>query len=250
MGVVEQHKIVLVKVAESEPLPTARISMATFSTASHLIPLHKADDITGRATWPCYTPTSSHFLYAAQVLPRMIRATSAWDTASSCWKSVLFKAGTIIQHHDTGEDTRVIGSVANILVLGWRVTDFELPTKDGVLGLVSAAGTGECMNSSAVWLSPLDIDNYDVVPTVISSPIHLYLVHKRKIHKYSGIVLVQTVPTEDLHTHVARHCFYDCPLHQLKTLCKEFGLCAPSRDLLGHLQALVACLLFAPVICG
>ena len=102
----------------------------------------------------------------------------------------------------------MIGDIANIIVLGWRVKDFELPKKNGVINVAFAIGIGECMNASAVWVSPLGIDNYDVVPTVISSPIHMYLVNRKKIHKYFGIVFVQTAPKEDLYTHAARHCFF------------------------------------------
>ena len=94
-----------------------------------------------------------------------------------------------------------------------------------------------------VWLSPLDIDSYEVVPTVMASPIHLFLKNRKVVHKYSGIVLVQTGDLEDLYTHAARNCFYDIPVHQLKSLVNQFDAAVPSPDLLGHLQALLACLL-------
>ena len=106
-----------------------------------------------------------------------------------------------------------------------------------------AVGTGDCVTTSLKWISPLDIDSYEVVPTVIASPIHLFLSNKNKVHKCSGTVLVQTGPSEDLFKHAARSCFYTIPLHQLKTLCTQFGVSPPTPDLLGHLQTLLACLL-------
>ena len=152
------------------------------------------------------------------------------------------RPGMIVRHVDTGICNLVIGSIANIIVLGWNVKEFSLPApRQGYLGF--AVGTGECLTEAPVWINPLEIDNYEVLPTVIASPAHLFLVNRRKVHKYSGIGPVQTSVAEDLYTQAARHCFYQIPLHQLKTLCAQFGLSPPSPDLLGHLQALLACLL-------
>ena len=56
---------------------------------------------------------------------------------------------------------------------------------------------------------------------------------------------MQAGPSEELFKHAARFCFYTISLHQLKTLCTQFGVSPPTPDLLGHLQTLLACLLDA-----
>ena len=148
----------------------------------------------------------------------------------------------ILRHSETRAYTLVVGSIANIMVLGWHVKAFTLPPlSQGYQGF--AVGTGECLTESVVWINPLDIDSYEVVPTVIASPIHLFLKNRKRVHKYSGIVLVQTGECEDVYVHAARKCFYDLPFHQLKTLVSQYGIAVPSPDELGHLQAVFACLL-------
>ena len=105
----------------------------------------------------------------------------------------------------------------------------------------SAIGSGEDINPEVCWINPLDVDSYEVVPNVVASPEHLFILKKRKIHNYSGIVFIQTGGHCEVYEHAAKNCFFEMPLHQLKTLCSEQGLLAPSPDLLGHLQCLLAC---------
>ena len=53
---------------------------------------------------------------------------------------------------------------------------------------VFALGCAECRNAEATGINPLNLDNYDVLPTRTVSPFHLWLANRRTVHERSGIV--------------------------------------------------------------
>ena len=123
---------------------------------------------------------------------------------------MFFPRGTIVYNRDTKCYRLCIGTIHNILILAWKVKTFKLPTQKGQQVMGFAVGSGEDINSEVCWINPLDVDSYEVVPTVVASPMHLFILNKRKIHNYSGIVFIQTGRHCEVYEHAAKNCFSKC----------------------------------------
>ena len=102
-----------------------------------------------------------------------------------------------------------------------------------------ALGCQQCQNTEATWINPLLLDDYDVCPTTIVSPLHLWVANRRKVHENSGVVFLQSGDYLPIMEHAATQCFWQMPLTQLKTLIKELDLTPPTPDLYGHLSMLI-----------
>ena len=57
-------------------------------------------------------------------------------------------------------------------------------------------------------MNPLNLDDYDVIPTAVVSPVHLSLKSKHKAHNKSGVVFLKTadpLPVMDVPWSVENH---------------------------------------------
>ena len=239
MGAIESHKRAQVQSSEQTVLPERKIRKDLFDVQDHETSLPNTHAITERATWPTFSPQSSlHiyiYIYAGLVLLRMLDAESTWDVASRVRKGCLFKQGTIVRNCFTQEHTLCIAHPGLLVVLGWKVLMFEVQGGKKAFAL----GCQQCQNTEATWINPLLLDDYDVCPTTIVSPLHLWVANRRKVHENSGVVFLQSGDYLPIMEHAATQCFWQMPLTQLKTLIKELDLTPPTPDLYGHLSMLI-----------
>ena len=89
---------------------------------------------------------------------------AVWDAASRAWRGVFFKRGQIVQKIGTEDHYVCLGLVGHLLVLLWKVTTLKMR---GQSNKAFAVGTGDNINIHPTWASPIDLDDYDAVPTTI-----------------------------------------------------------------------------------
>ena len=91
-------------------------------------------------------------------------------------------------------------------------------------------GAGNVENSSVSWMFPLDLDEYEVIPTEVVSPLRLYVALGRKPGPDAGIALLQKGPAESVLANAARHAFWDITGKSLERLLLAEGLDSEAPD--------------------
>lgn len=91
-------------------------------------------------------------------------------------------------------------------------------------------GAGNVENSSVSWMFPLDLDEYEVIPTEAVSPLRLYVALGRKPGPDAGIALLQKGPAESVLANAARHAFWDITGKSLERLLLAEGLDSEAPD--------------------
>ena len=157
--------------------------------------------------------------------------------ASRAYRGVIFHPGEIVTKGDSQEYFMILGHCAHLMIMLWKVVVMELVDN---ANKAFAVGTGLNMNDSAIWASPLELDDFHAVPTNIVSPLHLCVSNHKQVHKHNGVVLLQCGQTISMMEHAARNCYWGMQLPQLKRFCKESDLHPTTPDLLGHLEIMIS----------
>ena len=96
-----------------------------------------------------------------------------------------------------------------------------------------ALGTGRDINHSVTWISPIDLDDFEVVPTDIVSSMHLWLANGNRVSDSSGVVFLQKGDPMPVIVFAAHEAFWQLPKYQLKTLADELDVNPATPDLCG-----------------
>ena len=88
--------------------------------------------------------------------------------SSRVWRGVLFHTGMVIGKIGTDDYYVCIGSIGKLLVLLWKVLPLKLARGRF---LAFAVSTGCNINTHPVWVSAMELDDYDALPTTVISPI-------------------------------------------------------------------------------
>ena len=129
-----------------------------------------------------------------------------------------------------------LGQCAHFMVVLWHVVDMVLFKNSSK---ACAVGSGLMQNLISTLVSPLELDDFQVTPTRVISPLHLFLANGKRLHRHSGVVFLQTGPQVSMIEHAAANCFWEMKLVHLKTFCEEIDLHPTTFDLLGHLEIMI-----------
>ena len=100
-----------------------------------------------------------------------------WALASRAYRGVLFHPGEIVCKDGANDYFLVVEQFAHLMLLLWKVVLMGLDNKQL---RAFAVGAGPTENSSPTWASPLDMDDFQAVPTQIVSPLQLFLSKGKK----------------------------------------------------------------------
>ena len=128
-----------------------------------------------------------------------------------------------------------VSHVGEMLVLAWQVAMFNVA--DGKMAFLVTDAT--IANAEPKWLNPLQLDDYDVIPTEVVSPLGLWVANARQVHDKSAVVFLQTKDPMDVMQWAAENCFWKIPESKLRIIAKELEIHPPSPDLLGYLTILL-----------
>ena len=197
--------------------------------------LENAIKIMEKNTWPTFSPQSSVKVYSGLSLLEKLNANSSWALASAVWRGVFFHSGTIVRDVFTQKTYVCVSHVGEMLVLAWQVAMFNVA--DGKMAFLVTDAT--IANAEPKWLNPLQLDDYDVIPTEVVSPLGLWVANARQVHDKSAVVFLQTKDPMDVMQWAADNCFWKIPESKLRIIAKELELHPPSPDLLGYLAILL-----------
>ena len=96
-----------------------------------------------------------------------------------------------------------VSHVGEMLVLAWQVAMFNVA--DGKMAFLVTDAT--IANAEPKWLNPLQLDDYDVIPTEVVSPLGLWVANARQVHDKSAVVFLQTKDPMDVMQWAADNCF-------------------------------------------
>ena len=214
-----------------------------FYTTNHGLKLEHAEDIMLTAKWPTFSAQSARFQYSCSEFTASIDAKTTpelpdgvWDVSSRTWRGILFNTGMIVKVVGKEEYFVSFGFTGKLLVVLWRVQPFKIQ-RSTMKGF--AVGTGDVINSYPTYASALDLDDYEAVPAKVISPLHLYLVNKKKVAACSGIVYLQTDEPMPIMCWAAKNCFWSVTQPALKTLAKELDVQPSGPDLVSLLTVLI-----------
>ena len=91
-----------------------------------------------------------------------------WSQAGRVWLAVLFRRGLVIRHLVSKAVALVLDPVGACAVLCWRIHEHN----EGDTAYFTV-GEGIVTNTASAWVIPLDLGEYEVVPTQAVSPLHL-----------------------------------------------------------------------------
>ena len=77
----------------------------------------------------------------------------------------------------SGDYLLCIGHIGMLVVMAWKVEVSQIK----VWGQ-------PCLNTEAMFINHLNLEDVDVIPTGIVSPLHLWLAHGKRIQHHSGVV--------------------------------------------------------------
>ena len=186
---------------------------------------------TGRRTWPSFSPLGSRTLWCQAALFRHCKENDCWDDAARCWQCQLLPAGTVVWRKPQKQYMVSLGALGLTGCLAWhieRVSRKVAGRKEPVTFFRLGAGNVE--NSSVSWMFPLDLDEYEVIPTEVVSPLRLYVALGRKPGPDAGIALLQKGPAESVLANAARHAFWDITGKSLERLLLAEGLDSEAPD--------------------
>ena len=152
-----------------------------------------------KAQWPTFSPLSAQFQYGtaefcsllyakAQRVPNGLPPVKPYEheepyeMASRCWRGILFRKGLIVQRQGTEEYYVSLGQMGTLLVGLWKVKPVKLLSKK--IAYVVGSGDPNFHNAVPTWVSPMDLDDFDAIPTTVISPAHMWLEIKRRSHHY------------------------------------------------------------------
>ena len=117
----------------------------------------------------------------------------------------MFHTGMVIRKTGTDDYYVCIGFFGKLLVLLWKVLPMKLARGRF---LAFAVGTGININTHPVWVSALELDDYEALPTTVVSPLHLYLQNGKRVHPEAGIVFLQHGAEMPIIVWAAKNCFW------------------------------------------
>ena len=262
MGAIELHRRDHISPPEEPDIAVTYepVKNELFHTDKHIMSVEGTEAITGTTAWPTFSPQTAPFQYST---PEFLISMNAkcdseveplapgsappcqeheqpgpWALSGRAYRGILFHPGEIVPHAESGEYYMVLGQSGHLMVMLWKVVPMSLVKNEY---LAFAVGTGLNQYSEPHWVSPLELDDFYAVPTKVVSPLHLFLSNGRKVHRHSGVVLMQTHPVITLIEHAAMNCFWGMKLPQLKIFCKESELIPTTPDILGHLEVMITC---------
>ena len=200
----------------------------------HHTPSIDVDSITGRATWATFTPQTIQALSADRQLFLFCRRNACWERAGDSWRTSFVPKGTVLTRAGADDARLVLGVVGYISILTWPLD--KRITKEGntYYALSSAIGKAE-----ASWGFVLDFDSWQVIPSKLVSPLHRFLLDKKRFSGISGLVLHQSSPPCSILENAARHAFWKMSQSQLQKLAKDQDVVPPTPDLLALVTTLV-----------
>ena len=140
-------------------------------TVDHTMSIEGADSIMNTATWPTFSPQTEQFQYSATEFLSTLNAKcqldqddGPWALASRAYRGVLFHPGEIVCKDGANDYFMVVGQFAHWIVLLWTVVPMDFNNNQFK---AFAVGTGLTDNSSPTWASPLEMDDFQAVPTRI-----------------------------------------------------------------------------------
>ena len=137
-----------------------------------------------------------------------------------------------------------LGLMGQLMVALWKVKPMILDSAGKeTLCFVVGSGDGGYSNDLPTWVSPIDIDSFDAVPTKTVAPINVWLRNGKRKALHHGVVFMQDGDEIPLMVLAAQKCFYNLAKHPLKTLCVEHDVVPTTPDLLGHLEVLIQTIL-------
>ena len=193
------------------------IPAGMFSSSKHTVGLQGTEAITGSTTWRSYSPQSAVGQYAHLVLLRYLasKGPEAWNLVGRVWMACLFRKGDVIRHTLSGRIALVLDPVGACAVLCWGIEEHN---EHGVQFFTLSGPS--IANDEAVWMIPLNLAEYEVIPVKPISPAHLWLKLGREIIKPMGVVLLASKERVDIWTWAAQHAFWNLGLPQLQKFSK------------------------------
>ena len=251
MGTLEDHKRDQVKAVGPHDRcdVDSKFSKDFFNTEKHTVSINGTETIMESQKWPTFSAQSAQFSYASSEFCSVVSAKCAlensddpWDMTPRAWRGVLFRRGTIVTKRDSGEYFAALGLIGTLIVGLWKVkmvTLKKVGRNRGQTVFVIGSGSQGYINALPTWASPLDLDDYQGIPTKIISPLELWLQNGKKKITDHGVVWLKTGEPEEMIAMAALNCFYDMPKHQLNIFCVELDLQPTTPDLVGHLEILI-----------
>ena len=220
MGTIGLHKRNDIEIPEMQPAAEGN-HKTTFSCSGHEPSIANHRDITQYARWQTFSPQSSKRIYADQMLINHLHATDTWEHASKAWQCELLQQASIIQRVSDKEFFFVMGHLAHLVTIAWKVETVNLPRTNHQVFLI---GGQVVVNTKATVLAVLNVDDFVVIPTVPISPIHYFIACNKKLPKNNGVVLMQYKPSRHIMLHAAYNAFWDLQLPQLAKIVKEYNI--------------------------
>ena len=210
--------------------PEPRLTRDLYHATAHK-PSLDLTTFTGRRTWPSFSPLGSRTLWCQAALFRHCKERGCWDEAARCWQCQLLPAGTVVWCKPLQQYLVSLGALGLTGCLAWQVERVSRKVQGKKEPVVFfRLGGGRVVNSSVSWLFPLDLDEFEVIPTEAVSPLRLYLTLGRKPGPDAGIVLLQKGAAESILANAARHAFWDITGKSLERLLLAEGLDSEAPD--------------------
>ena len=210
-----------------------------FTTLGHEPVIQTFKDIIKPASWPTYSPQSSHEIPAAMALFRHCTKARSWGLVSQTWKSVFFERGLLFKSKDSDDAFISLGDVGRLMVMAWAVEEIKIDVPNGDSITVFVVGGEKVINDHVNLFATLDFNDYVSIPVRAISPIHFYLALGRDIHSSLGVVLMKTGEPEPIVATGARHGFWKIGLDHLQLLADERGVKSSGPALLDTLVPLI-----------
>jgi hypothetical protein len=115
-------------------------------------------------TWTTYTPSSQQHLYAELHLMVTLNASNKWHMHMSAWHSQLMPEGHLVRHKDKPADVFFVYRAYSVACVMW-------PAKQ----LTPNIWEEDRNIKELTWMCVFDIEEWEELPSVYASPIHLYL---------------------------------------------------------------------------
>ena len=221
MGAIGLHQRQEIKPGEDQPKLKGKAA-DHFSPTGHEVSLPDYGQILQNATWSTFSAQSSKVIQAHLALLRQLDENDEWFLASRCWQSALFAPRTVIWYKPKGVHYLVLGTITHTIMLLWEVEEVIQPGQKA--WKVFIIGGQVVVNRVATLLAPLDLDQFDIVPTEVISPVHFHLLCKRETRSRSGVVLSQAGDPEPVMYYCACRAFFKLQLPQLKTIASEHSI--------------------------
>eukprot|EP00974_Lingulodinium_polyedra_P008115 773069-Lingulodinium_polyedra.AAC.1 len=125
-GIIEGHDRQCVR-GEGAEVPAHQTVDPTWFHSKGRQPSIEAHSLTGKATWPTFTPISSQALYASRALFLQCLDGSCWELAANAFLGEFLVPGTVFLHKATKSFYLSLGCQGYLAVLVWPVVRSKLP---------------------------------------------------------------------------------------------------------------------------